>query len=35
LLSPENEFEGGDLELMSEGKIANLNKVMQYSLLHL
>ena len=36
LLSPENEFEGGDLELMKEGKgLQNLNKVMQYFLLHL
>ena len=26
LLSPENEFEGGDLELMSEGKIAKLKQ---------
>ena len=24
LLSPENEFEGGDLELMSEGKVAKI-----------
>ena len=26
LLSPENEFEGGDLELMSEGKIAKIKQ---------
>jgi PKHD-type hydroxylase len=26
LLSPENEFEGGDLELMSEGKVAKLKQ---------
>ena len=26
LLSPETEFEGGDLELMSEGKIAKLKQ---------
>ena len=26
LLSPESEFEGGDLELMSEGKIAKLKQ---------
>ena len=26
LLSPENEFEGGDLELMSEGKVAKLKE---------
>ena len=26
LLSPENEFEGGDLELMSEGKVAKIKQ---------
>jgi PKHD-type hydroxylase len=26
LLSPENEFEGGDLEVMSEGKVAKLKQ---------
>ena len=27
LLSPENEFEGGDLELMSENKVAKIRKI--------
>ena len=35
LLSPESEFEGGDLELMAEGKVAKIKQVMLYFLHHL
>ena len=35
LLSPENEFEGGDLELMKEGKAVKLKQGQAIFLLHL